>query len=120
MEMKSVLILSASILIASVVVAWSARTAKHEVQVTSKVEMPSTTFYGDYEPHVLYKSMKLFTRAGETEFEVGAGEYKGYDGFYPMRTSTGQIKVNMVKSGEPMNDNRCDHIFVNECVEFRK
>jgi hypothetical protein len=118
--MKPVVVLSVSVLIASVIVAWSFRTAERSVQVSPRVEIPSKTFFGDYEPHTVYKHMKLITRAGTFEFEAGAGEYKEYDGFYPMPTSTGQIKVNMVKSGQPMNDNRIDHIFVTEAVEFRK
>jgi hypothetical protein len=118
--MKSVLILSASILLASVVVAWSARTAKHDVQFTSKMEMPSKRSDGDDLSHTLYGRMKLLTDAGRMELKAGEGEYKEYNGFYPMPTSTGMIKVNMVKPGQALNDWECDHIFVNKCVEFRQ
>jgi hypothetical protein len=118
-EMKPELIIAASILIGSVLVSLSSRKEMPEVKVDANVIQNRNWGDGDYSPSRLFKEIVVHSGGTVIRMSAGEGEYANYRGFYPMPTISGLLKVNMVRSGEAMNDHAIDHIYISGPVEFK-
>lgn len=117
--MKPALIIAASILVGAILVSISSQREMPEVKLDANLIESNKWSYGDMSPSGLFKEIVIYSSGSVIRMRAGEGEYLNYRGFYPMPTSSGLLKVNMVRSGEAMNDNSIDHIYISDPVEFK-